>query len=100
MAAQAGSHTAAALRGEDVFDALFHHAGVLRVDRSDELFDLAALFERQPLPAGRNVGVVSNSGGLGTLAADAVAVARAAAADAEREHRRSGCATRCRTPPT
>jgi len=44
---------------------------VLRVDRSDELFDLAELFERQPLPAGRNVGVVSNSGGLGTLAADA-----------------------------
>ena len=71
VASHAGSHTAAALRGEDVFDALFDYAGVLRVDRSDELFDVAALFERQPLPAGRNVGVVSNSGGLGTLATDA-----------------------------
>ena len=67
----AGSHTAAALSSEDVFDALFHDAGVLRMDSSDELFDVAELFERQPLPAGRNVGVVSNSGGLGTLAADA-----------------------------
>ena len=71
VASQVGSHTAAALRGEDVVDALFDHAGVLRLDRSDELFDLAALFERQPLPAGRHVGVVSNSGGLGTLATDA-----------------------------
>ena len=71
VASQGGSHIAAALRSEDVFDALFHHAGVLRLDRSDELFDLAELFERQPLPAGRNAGVVSNSGGLGTLAADA-----------------------------
>ena len=70
-ASQAGSHTAAALRSEDVFDALFRDAGVLRVDRSDELFDLAELFAHQPLPAGRNIGVVSNSGGLGTLAADA-----------------------------
>ena len=70
-ARRAGSHTAAALRGEDVFDALFHDAGVLRVDSTDELFDVAELFERQPLPAGRNVAVVSNSGGLGTLAADA-----------------------------
>ena len=70
-ARRAGSHTAAALRSEDVFDALFHDAGVLRVDSTDELFDVADLFERQPLPAGRNVGVVSNSGGLGTLAADA-----------------------------
>ena len=68
---QTGSHTAAALRSEDVFDALFHDAGVLRVTSTDELFDVAELFERQPLPAGRNVGIVSNSGGLGTLAIDA-----------------------------
>ena len=38
---------------------------------TDELFDVAELFERQPLPAGRNVAIVSNSGGLGTLATDA-----------------------------
>ncbi len=68
---QARSHTASALRSEDVFDALFRHSGVLRLDSTDALFDLADLLERQPLPAGRNVAVVTNSGGLGTLAADA-----------------------------
>lgn len=66
-----GSHTARALRGETVFDALFRQAGVLRVAGAQELFDAAALLERQPLPAGRSVAVVTNSGGLGTLAADA-----------------------------
>ena len=51
------------------------------MDRSDELFDVAELFERQPLPAGRNVGVVSNSGGLGTLATDASLSRESAVAD-------------------
>jgi acyl-CoA synthetase (NDP forming)/RimJ/RimL family protein N-acetyltransferase len=66
-----GSRTAGALRGEAVFDALFRQAGVLRVEGAQALFDTAALLERQPLPGGRSVAVVTNSGGLGTLAADA-----------------------------
>lgn len=56
-------------------EALFHQAGVLRVESTQTLFDAAEMLERQPLPAGRSVGVVTNSGGLGTVAADA-AVAR------------------------
>jgi acyl-CoA synthetase (NDP forming)/RimJ/RimL family protein N-acetyltransferase len=71
MAAGDGSVTARAMRGEAVFDALFRQAGVLRVEGAQALFDAAALLERQPLPAGRSVAVVTNSGGLGTLAADA-----------------------------
>jgi acyl-CoA synthetase (NDP forming)/RimJ/RimL family protein N-acetyltransferase len=71
LAAGDGSVTARALRGEAVFDALFRQAGVLRVEGAQALFDAAALLERQPLPAGRSVAVVTNSGGLGTLAADA-----------------------------
>ncbi len=70
-AAGHGSHIGRALRGEAVFDALFRQAGVLRVEGAQALFDAAALLDRQPLPAGRNVAVVTNSGGLGTLAADA-----------------------------
>jgi len=65
------SYTAGALRSEDGFKALFRDSGVLRLDSSEELFDLAELLERQPLPAGRSVGVVTNSGGLATLATDA-----------------------------
>ena len=69
--ADAGSHTAAALRDEAVVDALLRQAGVLRFHSGEELFDAAEFFERQPLPRGRRVGIVSNSTGMATLAADA-----------------------------
>jgi acetate---CoA ligase (ADP-forming) len=68
----ASSHTGALLAGsEPAVAALFRQTGVLRVDTLGELFDLAALLERQPLPAGRRVAIVTNAGGPGTLAADA-----------------------------
>ena len=70
---EARSHTAAALRGETVIDALFYQAGVLRFRGGEELFNTADFFERQPLPNGRRVGIVSNSVGVATLAADACA---------------------------
>jgi acyl-CoA synthetase (NDP forming) len=52
-------------------DALFRQAGVIRVDTLDELFDMAVLLSSQPLPAGRRVAIVGNSGGPGILATDA-----------------------------
>jgi len=65
------SHTAAAATSDVVVDALFAQAGVIRVDTLSELFDTALVFADQPLPAGRRVAVVGNSGGPGILAADA-----------------------------
>jgi acyl-CoA synthetase (NDP forming) len=70
---EACSHTAAALRGDAVIDALLRQAGVLRFRSGEELLDAAELFERQPLPRGREIGIVSNSRGVATLAADACA---------------------------
>ena len=68
----ASSHTGALLAASEVaVSALFRQAGVLRVDTLGELFDLAALLERQPLPAGGRVAIVTNAGGPGILAADA-----------------------------
>jgi acetate---CoA ligase (ADP-forming) len=64
---------AAALDDAAATEALFHQAGVLRVESTQMLFDAAELLERQPLPQGRALGVVTNSGGLGTVAADAAA---------------------------
>ena len=61
------------LLGDAASDALFRQAGVLRVESTQALFDAAELLERQPLPRGRSVGVVTNSGGLGVVAADACA---------------------------
>jgi acyl-CoA synthetase (NDP forming) len=75
-------------RSEAATDALFRQAGVLRVESTQALFDAAELLERQPLPAGRRVGVVTNSGGLGVVAADACAargLTLAAPAEATRE---------------
>src|SRR6202042_2801728 len=70
---EARSHTAAGLRGDAVVDALFHQAGGLRFRSGEELFDAAEFFERQALPRGRRIGIVSNSAGVATLAADACA---------------------------
>jgi acyl-CoA synthetase (NDP forming)/RimJ/RimL family protein N-acetyltransferase len=65
------SDTAAALRGDTVADALLHQAGVLRFRGGEELFDAAVFFESQPLPSGREIGIVSNSPRLATLGANA-----------------------------
>jgi acyl-CoA synthetase (NDP forming) len=52
-------------------DALFRQAGVIRVDTLDELLDMALVLGSQPLPRGRRVAIVGNSGGPGILATDA-----------------------------
>jgi acyl-CoA synthetase (NDP forming)/GNAT superfamily N-acetyltransferase len=65
------SHTAAAATPDVAVDSLFDQAGVTRVDSLDELFDVATLFDLAPLPRGRRVAIVGNSGGPGVLAADA-----------------------------
>jgi acetyl coenzyme A synthetase (ADP forming)-like protein len=67
----AGSHTAALAGSDTAVEALFHQTGVLRASTLEELVDAATFFSRQPLPAGRRVGVITNAGGLGILCADA-----------------------------
>jgi acetyl coenzyme A synthetase (ADP forming)-like protein len=67
----ASSHTAALASSDAAVEALFRQAGVLRAGTLEELVDAAALLSRQPLPAGRRVGVLTNAGGLGILCADA-----------------------------
>ena len=79
---QARSDTVAALPGDAVIDAVLHQAGVLRFHSSEELFHVARLFESQPLPSGRRIGIVSNSASVATLAADACATRGLEARDA------------------
>jgi acyl-CoA synthetase (NDP forming) len=67
----AGSHTAALAASDTAVDALFRQTGVVRADTIDEMFDIAACLEAQPLPRGRRVGIVTNAGGPGILAVDA-----------------------------
>jgi acetyl coenzyme A synthetase (ADP forming)-like protein len=67
----AGSHTAALAASDIAVNALFQQSGVIRADTIDEMFDVAACLDTQPLPAGRHVAVVTNAGGPGILAVDA-----------------------------
>ncbi len=52
-------------------DAMFRQSGVIRVDTISEMFDVAQVLAYQPLPDGRTVAVMGNSGALCLLAADA-----------------------------
>jgi acetyltransferase len=68
----AASHTGAMTGSDDVLDAALRHNGVLRVDTIEELFDMAEVLSKQPLPAGPRLAIVTNAGGPGALATDAV----------------------------
>jgi acyl-CoA synthetase (NDP forming) len=57
-------------------DALFRQTGVTRAETLEEMFDLAAVLDRQPLPAGRSVAILSDGGGQGLLCAGACEAAR------------------------
>lgn len=66
----AASHTGALTGSDNVLDAAFHRAGVLRVDTIGELFNMAELLAKQPRPAGPRLAIVTNAGGPGALATD------------------------------
>ena len=68
----AASHTGALTGSDDVLDAAFRRVGVLRVDSIGELFDIAELLGKQPRPAGPRLAIVTNGGGPGVLATDAL----------------------------
>ncbi|NLG68266.1 MAG: GNAT family N-acetyltransferase, partial [Firmicutes bacterium] len=67
----AAAHIGATAQGDVEVDALFRKAGVIRADTLEEMFDVAVLLAHQPLPGGRGVAIVSNSGGVATICADA-----------------------------
>ncbi|HSI80992.1 MAG TPA: bifunctional acetate--CoA ligase family protein/GNAT family N-acetyltransferase [Solirubrobacterales bacterium] len=66
------SHTGA-IAGEDaVYDAAFERAGVVRVGRIADVFATAELLARHHAPSGARLGIVTNAGGPGVMAADAL----------------------------
>jgi len=64
----AGSHTVAL--ADTTMDAVFRQIGVIRAETLEEMFALALALGSQPLPRGRRVAVVTNSGGPGIFGAD------------------------------
>jgi len=68
----AASHTGSLTGSDAVLDAAFRRCGVLRVDHIEELFDLAEVLAKQPRPQGSRLTVITNAGGPGVLATDAL----------------------------
>jgi acetyltransferase len=66
------SHTGA-LSGEDqIYDAAFKRAGIVRVDEVADLFNAAEVLSTQPLPKGPHLAIITNAGGPGVMATDAL----------------------------
>ena len=69
----ASSHTGSLAGSDDVLDAAFRRCGVLRVNRISELFNMAEVLAKQPrLPKGPRMTIITNAGGPGVLATDAL----------------------------
>jgi acetyltransferase len=66
------SHTGALAGAESAYDAAFRRAGVIRAANTEEMFDWAKALAWCPLPQGRRVAVLTNAGGPGVTAADAL----------------------------
>ncbi len=68
----ASSHTGSLAGSETAYESAFERAGIIRCDSIKQQFDYAQAFANQPLPAGSRVAVITNAGGPGIMAADAI----------------------------
>ena len=68
----AASHTGSLTGSDEVLDAAFRRCGVLRVRRISELFHMASVLSKQPRPRGPRLTILTNAGGPGVLATDAL----------------------------
>ena len=66
----ASSHTGTLAGMDQIYEAAFRKAGIVRVEGIEEMFDLCHALSQCPLPQGNRVAIVTNSGGPGILAAD------------------------------
>lgn len=68
----AASHTGALSGSDDAFSAALQRVGVLRVDTIADLFAMAAMLSKQEKPKGPNLSIITNAGGPGVIATDAL----------------------------
>lgn len=71
----AASHTGALTGSDEVYDAAFQRCGVLRVQSISDIFHLAEALGKQPRPRGNRLMILTNAGGPGVLATDALIAA-------------------------
>jgi len=68
----AASHTGSLSGSDEVFSAALRRVGVLRVDTIADLFSMTEVLAKQPRPKGPNLMIVTNAGGPGVIATDAL----------------------------
>jgi acyl-CoA synthetase (NDP forming) len=68
----AASHTAALAGSDQIYEGVFRQAGIVRARDVEELFDIGRAFALQPPGYSKNVAVLTNAGGPGIMAADAL----------------------------
>jgi acetyltransferase len=71
----AASHTGSLTGSDDVLNAAFQRAGVLRVNSISEIFYISEVLAKQPRPKGPRLTILTNAGGPGVLATDALIAA-------------------------
>jgi acetyltransferase len=69
----AKSHTGALAGNDDIYDAAFKRAGIIRVDETRDLFNIAQALSMQQRPAGNKLAIITNAGGPGVIATDMMA---------------------------
>ncbi len=68
----ASSHTGAMATKDNIFDALLRRAGLARVYNMGNIFDFSDLVGRKKIPKGSGLAIITNAGGPGVMATDAL----------------------------
>lgn len=84
-ASASSSHTGALAGSDTAYEALFRSAGALRAKNVNHLKSLLSVFSNNPFPKGRRIAVITNAGGLGVLATDAIVTSGLALAELSAE---------------
>jgi len=70
-ASAAASHTGSLAGSDEICNAAFEQAGIIRCDNIQEMFNIAIAFAYQPMPKTNKVAIITNAGGPGVLTTDA-----------------------------
>lgn len=69
-ASAAASHTGSLAGSDEICDAAFRQAGIIRCDNIEDMFNIAIAFAYQPLPESERIAIITNAGGPGVLTTD------------------------------
>lgn len=84
-ASVAASHTGAMASEDAVYDAAFQRAGLARVYDIGDIFSVAELISRNKFPQGPKLGIITNAGGPGVMATDALIASNGVLAELSKE---------------